>query len=175
MNPLVEGHTNTTIFLLPILFPHITYDKLFSNYFEEAYVGMIDNDDYDDTIIFKFKEEEDVYVETLTSCKLLELKNNIVIYNIPEEFKEEYENFLKGKYSKLIEESKQDILSFWGEDENSPLYGILYKTEKGKDFFTNIIDKKHKAQILKSLDFSELEFWPPPNILSNELLIGDAF
>jgi len=168
MDPFKGNHNDTTKFLLPILFPDLTHDKLFSNYFEQAYIGSLDTDTLDDTIILKFQEEDSM--EDFISDNTIYHKDNIVAYAIPDELNEEYERFLSGKYSKFKEESKQNILDFWDEEKTSLLYGILYKTEEGKEILLNTVqDKKLKNRISSGLENEDIEFWPPPNIILREL------
>lgn len=171
MNPFKGSHNDTTKFLLPIMFPNFTHDQLFSNYFEEAYIGMLDGDDYDDTIILAY-EEVPVPEDTPTDLNVLKVTDNYIVYEIPEELDDEYSKFLNGRYSELTEESKQKILNFWDEDESSILHGILYKTEIGKDTILNIVDKEFKDKIAKSLSKEKVEFWTPPNIVKSELYRG---
>ena len=54
----------------------------------------------------------------------------LFVFNVPVKFQNDYINFIKGKYSKLSPELKENILKFHGEDNNSSIGQILYKSKK---------------------------------------------
>ena len=57
MNSL-EIRTNcTTRFLLPIVFPNTTYDELIANGFIKAYIGMLNDREYDDSLLILFHKD----------------------------------------------------------------------------------------------------------------------
>lgn len=51
------------------------------------------------------------------------------IFRIPDRFQKDYELFKQSKYSKISEESKKVIKSFFSLNPTNDLYGILYRTE----------------------------------------------
>lgn len=161
MDPIKLQHNDTTKFLLPILFPHITHIELFTEEFEQAYIGKLDDEQFDDTIILKCNESYDLsYIEENCIGKLLSSDETLLVFDLPEDIKEEYEKFLNGEYSQFSERSKKDILNFWDTDEDSLLYTILYP-EKRKD----------QPEILKQFGTdTKPELWGPPNIIKNELI-----
>jgi hypothetical protein len=155
------------------MFPTLQHTQFFPNYFEQAYIGMIDDDSFDDTLILKFKDEVFEMFDFMEG-NILKQEKDTIIYEIPEDKIDDYETFLIGKYSELSDDSKKDILSFWNEDENSLLHGILYKTEQGRENLGSMVDKKYREKTLKNLDLAKSELWPQPDILGRELLIkGD--
>lgn len=175
MDPFKGNHNDTTKFLLPIMFPNFTHDELFSDYFKEAYIGTMDDEKFDDTLILVYSEgsEPSIIDTNLKKLDSFETKDDIVyVFEIETDLDDEYSKFISGRYSEFTEESKQKILNFWDEDENSILHGILYKTEKGKEKLVSVVDKEFKDKISRSLDTIGVEFWSPPYILKNELYKG---
>ena len=138
MNPLKLEHNETTRFFLPLMFPDSTHDQLFGQYFQEAYIGMLDDNKYDDALILKFdnatdygsvvnmgdEDKQHSPVETI-------INNNhtLFVFDIPESLQSDYGNFLIGNYEGLSDEAKNPIVTFWSEDEPSMLHGVLYAKE----------------------------------------------
>lgn len=172
MNPLKLNINNTTRFLLPIVFPDLTYNEFFSNYFEQAYLGILDDQRYDDKLILKLEDgcsPEDYFTTNILPEYIHDTveRDALVIYNIPDHIEDEYEIFIHGSYSKLSEESKQAILNFWEEDEDSMLHGVLYKTQKGAELLASYLNHRDFNAMQKN---SDSEYWYAPNILKDELL-----
>lgn len=59
--------------------------------------------------------------------------HTMFVFNIPEEFQEDYNKLIRGEYSKVSEKSKAHILSFHGLKQESNTGGVLYKTGTKKD------------------------------------------
>jgi len=81
------------------------------------------------------------------------------IFNVPEQYKQDLENFKQGKYSEFSKDMKDTILSFWNldpKDETNVLYAVLNKTEIGKDYAQ---DQKEDND-----EFEGDEVWMKPNI-----------
>ena len=175
MNPITLDVNKTTTFLLPILFPESTHDEIFSNYFKQAYVGLLDSEDIDYSIILEFDEDdmtpdliEDFVYNIPHNGKLLSVQDNIIGFVfIGEKDKEDYENFLKGSYSKLSDDAKIAILEFWKEDQSSLLYGILYNDPEIVEEYTPYLNK----EILDEMNDVTGESWPPPNLFVDEFLV----
>jgi hypothetical protein len=66
----------------------------------------------------------------------------MLVYNIPSMIQKDYDNFLKGKYSKISEEYKKRIIKFFNIKLNEPGWStiimILYKNKQYKE----ILEKK---------------------------------
>lgn len=178
MDPFKIDINDTTRFLLPLMFPNNTYSELFSEHLEEAYIGMLDDDTKDDTLILKFKHDLlndldlQVFMEEYDNHVVLDSTDNLIVYEIPEELEEIYNKFLNGEWSKFPEESKQNIIDFWETDEDSLLYGILYKTEKGQELISTFVDPHLRGKVKNAFSKNSTELWKPPDILSKELLIN---
>jgi hypothetical protein len=181
MNPFELNKNYSTIFLLPIMFPHITYEELIANYFEEAYIGTIEGGgEYDDTLLLKFNPNN--FTEDLVD-EVAELLNrdeysleyeseNVFCYNIPESIKADYEAFLHGKYTQLQDEAKANILEFWEEDEDSLLHAILTGNAKNARAM-ELLKLYGMNDLLENFDNSLGEIWPPPNVLANEMMFEE--
>lgn len=184
MNSLEISTNCTTRFLLPTIFPNTTYDELIANGFIKAYVGMLDNRDYDDTLMLLFRKDasEDVLEELFGDMEIDvlddELNNELqlIVVNDWKNYTEhdEYSNFLSGEWSKFTSKSKNTIISFWGEDTISILYMVLYKDPKFnsivEDFMSTLFAGVQQDNLQKS------EYWPKPDIIEDELYFtGDLF
>lgn len=130
--------TKTSNFLLPcLMLDNFTKEYfLYDTFFENAYINK---DNLNQLIlIYRFsmsplflKFEKNVSNHPLFVKK--EDKDDYHIYitfNIPEIYKDVTETFLSGKYSKLPEELKKDILKFYRFSNDGNMYQILYKSEK---------------------------------------------
>lgn len=138
MDIINNKKSKTTIFLLPLLYPEIDYTNLIFDNFINCYIS-------DSKII----EPENSII--------IEYDNNVARFRLPEYIIPERDLIVAGKYSKLSNKSKQQILYFWKEDNTSYLYSVLYKTQKILDYWTAKTDK-----IL--YPSTEKEYWPKFNI-----------
>jgi len=184
INPFNLDINETTRFLLPIVFTNTTYEELVANDFKEAYIGMLENPEYDDnSIILKFDYEsysEETLDDMITALDRADLfikkEDNVIVYSLPEELQEQYDTFLQGKYSEFSDESKQNIVDFWGGlDKASLISDILIGTmTRGvetllKNMLSSDEIDKMKRHNKTSTD-QKTELWKPPNILLDELL-----
>lgn len=155
MDILRLAKTDTTKFILPLLFNEDTkYPEIITDDFKNAYIADIDDQSKDGHILLVYTEV------TYTQCKEVYEKGDLFIhvFSIPEEFIEDYYKFLSGKYSEFSEQTKQRILSFWDEDDDSLLHGILYKTKVAKDYW----EEKYSENTDKWSN--EAELWIEPNM-----------
>lgn len=177
MNPITLDVNKTTIFLLPMLFPNSTYDEIFSNYFKQAYVGLLDDeDDLDYTITLEFDKDnmtpdfiDDFITNLQPNAIFRDGEDNVFtfIFEGTEYDKFQYEHFLAGRYSNFGDDMKTLILDFWKENDKSLLYGILNNDAEIVDKFTPYLDK----EILEELKETNGESWPPPNLFVDEFLV----
>ena len=176
MNPITLDVNKTTTFLLPLLFPNSTHDEIFSNYFKQAYLGLLDDtDDVEYNIVLEFDEDKitpdllDDFISNITANANLKLvENNLITYTLNNELdKFQYEHFLVGRYSKFAEDLKGEILDFWKEKDTSLLYGILNNDSTIVDNFTPHLNR----EIIQELNDINGESWPPPNLFVDEFLV----
>ena len=168
MNPLMLNKTHTTKFVLPMVFEdYVKYDKILTEDFENAYIADMENPDSDNSIVLVHNNKmiqklisnkpKDVYQSTPIEDNLY---YDIEIYDVPEEWVEDYYQFMSGSYTNFSEKYKQKLLYFWDKDEDSELYKILHRIYP---------DNRIELELEKDIDFDALdEFYPPP-IIINEI------
>ena len=176
MNPITLDVNKTTTFLLPLLFPSSTHDEIFSNYFKQAYLGLLDDpDDLEYNIVLEFDKDkitEDHIDDFLNNMEpygeLKERKDNLLTFVFMDEHnKFQYEHFIKGSYSKLADHVKKTILEFWKEEDTSLLYGILHNLSAIVDKYTPHLNN----EIIQELKETNGESWPAPNLFVDEFLV----
>jgi len=112
------------------------YDKIINEDFDNAYLAIFDQPEYDDSINIHLNI--DVFEH----------------YTIPEKWADDYVKILQGEYSELSKEYKQHLLDFWNNDETSLLYAVLHSL---KERF-----KDRTIEVNNRIKFSKLkELWPP--------------
>ena len=178
MNSLEISTNCTTRFLLPIVFPNTTYDELIANGFIKAYIGMLDDENYDDSLLLLFNKDasDDVLGELFENMDVEVLDDEfdedlqLVVINNWKDYVEdddEYPTFLSGEWSKLSYTNKTHILSFWGEDEVSMLNMILNKDPKFTTIAEDYISTLFVGVQTDTMD--EQEYWPRPDVIEDEL------
>ena len=177
MNSLEISTNCTTRFLLPIVFPNTTYSELIANGFIKAYIGMLDDDNYDNSLLLLFNKDAsddvlgelfgDMDVDVLDDDSDEELQ--IVVVNNWKDCVEddEYPNFLSGEWSKFSYTNKINILSFWGENNTSILYMILYRDPKFTTIAEDFISTLFVGVQTDTIDSKE--YWPKPDVIEDEL------
>lgn len=177
MNPITLDVNKTTVFLLPILFPDSIHDEIFSNYFKQAYVGLLDSsEDIEYDILLEFDEDKvtpDLWSDITDNiqapgAEVKSIDDNLITYTFDDEWsKTQYELFLKGVYSQFDDKAKKIILEFWKEDDNSLLYAILYNDSEKVEQYTPHLNK----DIIDQLKETNGESWPAPNLFVDEFLL----
>jgi hypothetical protein len=156
--------TYTTKFILPLLFKDFTnYNRLFNESFLNAYIADMANKDNDDKIHLLFADYPSLSLQKLLPDPVTEYEHGdgryVFVYDIPEEYREDYTKFLMGSYSKLSDKAKVKIVSFWQVDTNTLLWCVLYKQgDKIKKFYKDLLSE--------DLDkfAPSAEWWAPPQI-----------
>jgi hypothetical protein len=141
--------SKTTIFLLPLLYPEITYTALIFDNFTNCYISDSKMIDPENSII-------------------IEYDNNIARFRLPKDIIPERDLITRSKYSKLSDKSKQQILYFWQEDKNSYFHSVLYKTQKILDYWS----AKANKVLYPSL---EKEYWPKFNLQQETRNMGSLY
>lgn len=164
MDILLKRKTLTSQFIMPLLF-NKKFSEIITDFedFVNAYIADFDKPDYDNKIILVFnKKQKDLpktnYIDKYTkTVKGLELY--FYVYELPISFEDDYITWMLGRYSKLSEEAKKKILSFWEQDESNLMYGVLYRTG-------DIIKKFYKENLNEEIDATWLhtdkECWAEP-------------
>ena len=148
MDILKFNKTFTTKFILPLLFEQYTdYTEIFNDSFINAYIGDIENKEYDDKILLMFSDYPSMLLAKKLPNSVAEYMADdkyILVYDIPKEYADEYYKFLEGNYHNFDEESKRRILSFWKCNENTLLYKTLSNDREGIQYYLK--DKKLKIK-----------------------------
>jgi len=163
------NYTNTTKFILPLLFDEKTkYHELFTNFFINAYIADMANKENDDKIHLLFADYPSLSLTQKLSNLITEYKYKdgyVLVYPLAIELEEDYEKIIKGEYSTISEKSKNRILSFWEEDQTSLLWGVLYKEgNKVREYYQEVLGTKIYGSWTR-----EKEWWIPFSI-PNEIL-----
>lgn len=86
---------------------------------------------------------------------LIKSRKHMVILEIPEEYNNAYDSFLKSQYSKMYTKEQLEIL-FSGTLKGTDV-GILTKSKSAFESFTKEVSKEFKT-IINPLDFYETEY-----------------
>tara|TARA_R110002051_G_scaffold60601_1_gene111151 strand:+ start:2785 stop:3531 length:747 start_codon:yes stop_codon:yes gene_type:complete len=143
---MVAPRTRASLFILPMLPGNRNtyyYDKFLLN----CFVGTKDADNVI-AILFRFSGlktfaalEESMkklksYMQTEDPTK----STVLYLFSIPKRYKEDFNKFLKGKYSEMSENYKYKILSFHGVSEESSIGQILFKDPSRKIELEELLD-----------------------------------
>jgi len=162
--------TSTTKYILPMIFGNnYRSEEIIKNGFINAYLYK------DDRLILVYKLSEDNIgmdknlKENDNYVGDLDLNKNSVgyIFQIPEEYKEDVDKLKEGLNTKISDNHKENILRFWNLDEvKEDFYfrGILYGTDKGKEFYENHVDDKTKVPEGEYFEKPDIEYEKFENI-----------
>ena len=127
MKEIYNTQTSTTLYLLPLLFSEdIKYNDIINEEFKAAYIADFENKQYDDRILLVFN---DYKCNIPTTNRIDQYKSNdhtILVYNLPDEYTDDYYKFLIRNIEGLSDKAKKKILDFWEEDDKSILDKTLY-------------------------------------------------
>lgn len=118
MDIINNRYNKSTVFLLPLIYPTVTYKGVLFDGFINCYYADVDNDDIVNSVI-------------------IEYDTNIVHFRVPDEFIDDYKLIIAGKYSKISNRAKRAILHFWELDNKSYLYSLLHRTDKILKYLEN--------------------------------------
>ena len=125
-------------FLLPMLGGNRTllmYDSLLQN----CYAGTNEDKNcivlvykYSDSLLFNKFEKAIIRLRNFKRAFDTE-KYTVFVFTVPEYYKDDYDKFINGKYSKCSMEYKLQILSFHEEEIEDRLGQILFKSSALRD------------------------------------------
>lgn len=120
--------TNTTRFIIPMLFQSSTFDKILNKSFIDSYSFDYYELTYDNKIII-VKNKEEFPEGTIIPIALYRRQNHYCfVYDIPKEFIVDYNNILQGKYHLLSKKYYDTISNFWQEDLITTIkYNFIYE------------------------------------------------
>ena len=148
-------------FILPMV--NINHKNLPSNFIN----GYI-NDNYEVFLVFEKSDDNDIIfnhflnnAKVKNMCFLNIINNNdeiIVKYKVPEKHYDNFNLFIKGKYSKFDDEYKKIIVSYFGnttvkDNYSVTEYNTIYPQDfKRKQIAERLYDKKDIKEGLKLID-----------------------
>lgn len=150
-------YTNTTKFIMPLLFNNIKYHELFQNFFINAYIGDVAKKENDDNIHLVFADYPSLSLQLQLTDPISEYKYNdvyVLVYPLEEEWLDDYNKLIKGEYSQISEEAKKRIIHFWDVDNTSVLWCVLYKEGNSIHLFLQDI-----LGLKKPSKFSKYKEW----------------
>jgi hypothetical protein len=162
-------YTNTTKFILPLLFDNdTTYHELFSNFFINAYIADMANKINDDKIHLLFADYPSLSIQQKLPDPVTEYQYKdgfVLVCPFSIEWEEDYNKLITGQYSTISEKAKKQILSFWEEDNTSLLWGVLYKQGNAvREYFEKVLGTKIYQQWTHTKEWW-LDFIIPDEIL----------
>ena len=161
MDPLRLKVNVTTTFMLPLLYKSgLKHSDILTDTFIDAYIADIDKPNNDNKLLIRYAHIHGL-PEWIDDQSLYEAEDDswMVTHEIPDEFADEYTNFLIGDYSKFSKEYKNQVLHFWEANEDTLLYGVLNRTgEEIKQFLLEVYD------IDTDVISREAEYWKPPDL-----------
>lgn len=162
MDILKSKYTQTTYFLIPLLFSEDTKSsQIINNDFIDAYIADFNKKQYDDKILLVYSERQTGMPVTNKVDEYKDDKHRILVYELPNIFIDDYGHILKGNWSKLSDNAKERILNFWEETEDSFIYGVLYKK---LNKYVKAFYKKY-SDLDPAKDLKKEEFWYTPNLV----------
>lgn len=196
-------HNCSTLFLLYPL--GLERRKLIEFGFRSAYISDTGKDtDYENPVFLLFKPEDitmfqafvdSEYVRVNPHTETFDLREDydqdkgyvVLLYQFPDEFKEDYEKFLEGKYSKFSAKFKETYpkmikikqASGLIRDVISTQYKIIHNTKKIREEVAerNELDIKEELEKRLGVTFSnDMEVWQMPgekDILKIEEIIKE--
>ena len=160
---LTAKRTKSSTFILPMLGGErklFFWNKLFMN----AFVGI---EDKKDCIVLLYKFSMDSlflkFEKALQKFRSFSEKIDVdpyhvlFIFNIPKEYKKNYNKLKKGKYSEMDDDYKFQILEFHGFDMSSQVAHVLWKSEKRREAMETKLNAEIDidSELLTPIDFNK--------------------
>lgn len=165
--------TEAARFVLPMLYSKDRNANFFiTKNFENCYIGDANHPELGNKIYLlynyqltveylKFERVIELIPEFLTDFDYGSERQVMYVLDVPDQFKTDFEHFLKGEYSKFSRELTENIEKFW------KLTGI-------ESMMLNAIDANDKAKenpMLIDKDCAPGEYWPKP-VLTREIFMN---
>lgn len=162
-------YTNTTKFILPLLFDIRTrYHELLDNFFINAYIADMANKENDDKIHLLFADYPSLTLQKKITDAADEYRFEdayVLVYPLDTKWEDDYNKIIQGNYSTISEDAKYRILSFWEEDTNSALYSVLFQEGNAA--------RKFMQEITGNIDnspWTKTREWWVPFVIPDEIL-----
>jgi hypothetical protein len=157
MDPLNLKKTNTTKFILPMIFnDETTYNDILKNHYLDSYTSDYYEPENDGCLlIVKTIDEEPSNTINKPIRKYKRDGTFVFVYEIPDKFKEDFAYILIGSFNDISEEYRQKLLLFWDEDVNSGLSNIITKNYTRKGLYKyDIFEEMYRVR----KEYSEEDF-----------------
>lgn len=137
-NPIVKNKSYQ--FILPLLGKTRSY---FDNTINTYLIDLVNKTELNNKIFVNTSKYDDLLtkVEYFNQYYQLEDYTYMFVYDIPEEFEEDYIKFYDGKYSLLSDRAKELICSFSPVRpmQNSMVYKVLFRTKDQRERIEELI------------------------------------
>jgi len=172
MNIKPMQHNKTNIYVFPMLgidkkdlFP---YDYLGNSSIVSSFLGIEEFPEFNHKLCILLRYNEKRYqdleelfstYEGLIHSYEVDYLHTMYVYNIPDSHKQSYEYLMEGKYSKIFDEHKQEIVKFNSipfAEHGKAIYNILYKKEEAyklsEKYYNIIIPRHQEAESIINFD-----------------------
>lgn len=137
MNPLNLKKTNTTRFLLAMIFnDDVIYNEILTDIYLNSYTYdfyVPENDGY--LIVVSSTKEEPKNTITKPIRSYQRNSKYIFVYDIPTQYKKDYNILINGNFKNVSAEYKSKLLRFWNEPDDSELYELLKYISKSTEIY----------------------------------------
>ena len=169
MDPLELKVNLTTVFMLPVLLNKgLKHSDILTDTFINTYMADLNKPEKDNSLIIRYAtitnlpHWTDNYEINSPQLYATEDEEIMVVEDIPDNFIEDYHKFLIGDYSKFSEDYKKQVLDFWEANEDTLIFGVLYRSGKEiKDFWREELDTD--LDIFMNVP-EDTEYWRPPKL-----------
>jgi len=150
---------DSTMFILPMLYSQTKDISNINNLLSDlqgCYIAEVDKPD-------EYKIIALSNTQPVGFSNYINSNNNRHYFNIPNEYKSDFDLFLNGSYSKFSPIHKLNICKFWNLDQDHLWYNIIMKTDRLRNYLA------HRYNIHETLISNEAEYWNKP-VLSKETI-----
>jgi hypothetical protein len=115
MNPLNLVCTDTTRFIIPMLYTDSNYKSMLDKDFIDSYSFDYYEPNYDNKIIIVKRTNRIPKINYKLKYNYIRQNQYCFVYNIPDEFKEDYNYIMNGKFHLLSTKYYNRLIQFWNE------------------------------------------------------------
>jgi len=154
--------TKSYSYILPMLRDEIPGIKRSQSQLENVFIGdesypFLDNNIF---LLYEFTGEMwflefEEWAKQSPLHELTEDKDKfhvMMVFKVPEQYKEDFQKFKESKYSQMSEEYKEQIKKFHALHNDHPIIDVLYRREKAY----TLLEEKLNAKIPRDLEASSV-------------------
>tara|TARA_R110002051_G_scaffold119638_1_gene192987 strand:- start:739 stop:1506 length:768 start_codon:yes stop_codon:yes gene_type:complete len=166
----IATRTKASLFIIP-MFPGLKRNYFYDNLLLNCFIGTPEQDDVI-ALLYRFSGAKS-FMEMEGSLKKLKTfesmedpsnKTVLYVFNVPDKYKDDYDHFIAGRYSKFSDSYKRRILEFHGVERGSVIGQILNKAKARKKVLEDRIYDEMDKQKGGLPDDAEL--YSVPNLFS---------